>query len=232
MSHKKILLTGASRGIGYQTALLLADQGHHVIAVARSFDKLQELSHKAPGKIIPIKTDLSDTEDISKLVKEVESLFQTVDVVIHNAGGIKVKPFEELTDDDWQYHLDINYLSAVKLYRGVLPLLDAGSHILSISSMGGFQGASKFTGLSAYSVSKGALTTLTECLATELSHREIAVNCLCLGAVQTEMLEKAFPGIKAPVSASQMAEYIAEFGLTGHRFFNGKILPVALSDPE
>ncbi|MEX0773835.1 MAG: SDR family oxidoreductase [Balneolales bacterium] len=232
MSKKKILLTGASRGIGYQTALLLASQGHTVVAVARRADKLQELNQKYSSKIIPIKADFTKTGDISRLLKEVESLFQTVDLVIHNAGGIKVKPFEELSDDDWQYHLDVNLLSAVRLFRGILPMLSTGSHLLTISSMGGFQGASKFPGLSAYSVSKGALTTLTECLATEVSHKNIAVNCLCLGAVQTEMLEKAFPGIKAPVSASEMAEYIADFGLTGHRFYNGKILPVALSDPE
>lgn len=231
MSFKKILLTGASRGIGYQTALLLASLGHTVVCVARSADKLQELSIKYPDNIIPLQADISNGNAISNLIKEIKLRVQSLDLVIHNAGGITVKPFEELTDEDWQYLLDVNLLSAVRLFRVALPLLAPGSHLLNISSMGGFQGSAKFSGLSAYSVSKGALTILTECLANEFSEKHIAVNCLCLGSVQTEMLETAFPGVKAPVSASEMAEYIADFGITGHRFYNGKILPVALGDP-
>ena len=97
--------------------------------------------------------------------------------------------------------------------------------------MGGFQGSTKFAGLSAYSSSKSALSGLTECLAEELKDRNIAVNCLALGAVQTEMLGKAFPGYKAPLSAAKMAEFICEFALTGQLFFNGKIIPVSSTTP-
>jgi len=97
--------------------------------------------------------------------------------------------------------------------------------------MGGFQGSVKFPGLSAYSASKAALHTLTECLALELAEQEIKVNCLALGSAQTEMLEQAFPGYVSPVMAFEMGKYIADFALTGHRFFNGKILPVAISTP-
>jgi NAD(P)-dependent dehydrogenase (short-subunit alcohol dehydrogenase family) len=97
--------------------------------------------------------------------------------------------------------------------------------------MGGVQGSSKFPGLSAYSSSKSALSGLTECLAEELKTKNIAVNCLALGAVQTEMLAKAFPGYKAPVTPSQMAEFICDFALKGQHFFNGKIIPVSSSTP-
>jgi NAD(P)-dependent dehydrogenase (short-subunit alcohol dehydrogenase family) len=106
------------------------------------------------------------------------------------------------------------------------------SHIVNISSMGGFQGSAKFPGLSAYSVSKGALSILTEALSTEFASKDIRVNALCLGAVQTEMFEEAFPGFKAPLSAEEMGHYIADFALTAHRFYNGKILPVSLEDPD
>jgi NAD(P)-dependent dehydrogenase (short-subunit alcohol dehydrogenase family) len=98
--------------------------------------------------------------------------------------------------------------------------------------MGGFQGSDKFPGLSAYSVTKGTLSILTECLAVELQDKNIKVNCLCLGAVQTEMLNEAFPGLTAPVEASQMGTYISDFVINGHTFYNGKVLPVALQNPS
>ena len=94
--------------------------------------------------------------------------------------------------------------------------------------MGGFQGSAKFKGLSYYSASKAAIACLTECLANEFKPYGISVNCLALGSVQTEMLNEAFPGYKAPVDAKQMAGFIAEFALTGHRFFNGKIYLVII----
>jgi len=72
---------------------------------------------------------------------------------------------------------------------------------------------------------------LTECLAVEFASRKIKVNCLALGSAQTEMLEAAFPGYESPVMAFEMGKYIADFALTGHKFFNGKVLPVAMSTP-
>jgi len=89
----------------------------------------------------------------------------------------------------------------------------------------------KFPGLAAYSSSKGALLTLTEMLAEEYKEQGISFNALALGAVQTEMLEEAFPGYKAPVSAVEMANYIYNFALTGNKFYNGKILQVSSSTP-
>ena len=124
-----------------------------------------------------------------------------------------------------------NYLGHVRIIQALLPIMRAGSHILNIGSMGGYQGSAKFTGLSAYSASKAALHVLTECLAQELSDQQVKVNCLALGSAQTEMLEKAFPGYESPVMAFEMGKYVADFALTGHKFFNGKVLPVALSTP-
>jgi NAD(P)-dependent dehydrogenase (short-subunit alcohol dehydrogenase family) len=97
--------------------------------------------------------------------------------------------------------------------------------------MGGFQGTVKFAGLTAYSTSKAALCSFTELFAEEYKESTIKMNCLCLGAAQTEMLEEAFPGYQAPVSAEKMAEFIADFALKGHQWMNGKIIPVSLSTP-
>ena len=113
----------------------------------------------------------------------------------------------------------------------MFPVFNEESHIVNISSIGGVQGSSKFSGLSLYSASKGAISILTECLAEELKESKISVNALALGAVQTEMLAEAFPGYKAPLSATEMAKYIYDFALTGNKYYNGKILPVSISTP-
>ena len=105
------------------------------------------------------------------------------------------------------------------------------SHIINISSIGGIAGSSKFSGLSAYSSSKGALNILTEMLCEEFKDSGPSFNCLALGAVQTEMLEEAFPGYQAQVSSLEMANYIYKFSLEGNKFFNGKIIPVSTSNP-
>lgn len=225
-----IVITGASRGIGYQTALILAGAGHVVIAVSRSkegLEKLKDASQGAPGKIIPLVFDL-ESGDMKILSATINKNIGSIDVLLNNAGAIINKPFETISDAELLQVYKVNVLSVFSITRELLPLMKAGSHVVNISSMGGYQGSSKFAGLSAYSSSKGALTVLSECLAEELKPMNISVNCLCLGAVQTEMLSLAFPGFKAPIEAAKMAAFIADFAITGQRYFNGKILPVSL----
>lgn len=232
MESKTIIVTGASRGIGYETALALAEQKHTVIVVARSEKQLTELKRHYNDRIDAQPTDLTDDDQINRLLDHIEQQYESVDIVINNAGGLINKPFTELTDQDWQKMIDLNLMTAIKLVRALHERLSNGAHIVNISSMGGFQGSSKFPGLTAYSVAKGGLSILTECLTAEFADRNIKSNCLCLGAVQTEMLEEAFPGMKAPVSAKEMGSYVANFALNGSTYYNGKVLPVALSDPE
>jgi len=143
------------------------------------------------------------------------------------------KPFEEISAADLETVYNVNVFSVIRLIQGIMPLLDINqkSHIVNISSMGGFQGSAKFAGLSAYSSSKAAMACLTECLAEEFKEKNVAFNCLALGATQTEMLDEAFPGYKAPLTAAEMASFIAEFSLNAHRYMNGKIIPVSLSTP-
>jgi NAD(P)-dependent dehydrogenase (short-subunit alcohol dehydrogenase family) len=234
-----VLITGAGRGIGYQAALALsAERGTKVLAVSRSEANLNKLKEQAldknGAKIIPVLFDL-ETGNLDELAARVERECGTLDVLINNAAGIVVKPFAELAEEDFVKIYWLNVIRVASLTRKMLPLMKRKgpekSHVLNISSMGGFQGAAKFAGLSAYSSSKAALCGLTECMAEELKEMYIAVNCLCLGAVQTEMLQEAFPGYEAPVTPLQMGHYIAGFALKGHAFFNGKILPVSLSTP-
>lgn len=141
------------------------------------------------------------------------------------------KPFMELTQIDVAEMLQSNLMGHIKMIQHIVPYMSEGGHILNIGSMGAFQGSSKFPGLSAYSASKAALHNLTETLAVELADQNIHVNCLALGSAQTEMLEKAFPNYQSPIAAFEMGRYIAEFATSGHKLFNGKILPVAVSTP-
>lgn len=232
-----IIITGASSGVGFEAVLELIHQPEHkIIALARSEDKLTRLLEIAAGLnpdavVYPVAFDIVH-DDYEDLVKFVAFHFDSqVHVLINNAGTLINKPFRELSESEHVKMLQSNYIGHVRMIQHILPMMVAGSHILNIGSMGGFQGSMKFPGLSAYSASKAALHTLTECLAQELAAEQIKVNCLALGSAQTEMLEQAFPGYESPVMAFEMGKYIADFAISGHKFFNGKILPVAVSTP-
>ena len=233
-----IVITGASSGVGYEAALQLTkNSGNKVVALARSEDKLQKLSEavivRNPDSILfPFKFDIIHGEYDEELIPYLKENLGKVDILINNAGALINKPFTDLDQLDFVAMLQSNFLGHVKMIQNLLPLMNPkGSHVVNIGSMGGFQGSIKFSGLAAYSAGKAALHTLTECLALELEKSNIKVNCLALGSAQTEMLEKAFPGYTSPVKASEMGKLIAEFAVTGHQFFNGKILPVSVSTP-
>lgn len=232
-----IIITGASSGVGFEAVLELMLSGNHkVIALARSQENLTRLAEIAAGLnpdgvLYPIAFDIVH-DDYDGLQQFINSHFDgRIDVLINNAGVLINKPFTELLETDFVEMLQSNYIGHVRIIQSLYKLMPEGSHILNIGSMGGFQGSAKFPGLSAYSASKAALHTLTECLAQEFAELGIKVNCLALGSAQTEMLEKAFPGYESPVMAFEMGKYIADFAVTGHKFFNGKVLPVAVSTP-
>src|ERR1051325_385519 len=226
-----IVVTGASRGIGRELVQLFAadEKVKKVFAVSRDEKKLAELENE---KVIPLAFDLSK-KDLGLLSQDIVKHTVAVDVLVNNAGALVKKPFEEINADDLELLYNVNVFSPFRLVQMLLPMMgeSARGHVVNISSMGGYQGSAKFAGLSAYSSSKGALAVLSECLAEELKDKNISVNCLCLGAAQTEMLSTAFPGYQAPLSAKQMAQFIADFSLTGQNYFNGKVLPVSLSTP-
>jgi 3-oxoacyl-[acyl-carrier protein] reductase len=230
-----ILITGASKGIGFEAAKLLAQNPDTlVIAVSRNIDALTKLVEKQnTHALLPLKADITNPLHLRRIVSTIRTLKLPLDVLINNAGSIVNKPFEKISSKELQSVYATNVFAPFLLTQALLPLFNkkSRSHVVNISSMGGFQGSAKFPGLSAYSSSKGALSGLSECLAEELKEKNIAVNCLALGAVQTEMLQKAFPGYQAPLKPKEMAEFLCHFALTGQRFFNGKIIPVSSATP-
>lgn len=225
------LITGASRGIGYATARrLLAREDTVVLALARDQDRLRTLAGEADTSRLHWLTYDVTQPPTGELLDWV-ARHGPIHGLINNAGLLINAPFTDLSTQQWQDLFAVNVIGPAALMRALSPHFSAEAHIINIGSMGGYQGSSKFPGLSAYSAAKAALATLTECLAEEWKDRGIRVNCLALGAVQTEMLSAAFPGYEAPLSSDEMADFLAYFLREGHRYFNGKILPVSVSTP-
>lgn len=225
---KKIIITGTSRGIGFEMALQLANQGHQILAVSRKTPQ-ELINHQ---NITCLAIDIADFEQLYQIEQFIQSSWSNiVDVIIHNAGTLLFKPFTQITSEEFQYIYKVNVFAVAELTKICIPFMKKGSHVVTISSMGGIQGSMKFAGLSAYSSSKGAVITWSELLAEEYKEQGIAFNVLALGAVQTEMLQEAFPGYEAPITASEMAEYIANFALTGNKYYNGKVLQVSSTTP-
>ncbi len=224
---KTIIITGTSRGIGAELVKQFAAEGHTVISLSRNSNPELENLPNVYYKLV----DLSNDASVAAFAVELKDQFKSIDILIHNAGTIINKPFAEISSADFEYVYKVNVFGVAALTRAVLPLMGNGSHVVTISSMGGIQGSSKFPGLAAYSSSKGAVITLSELLAEEYKEQGVAFNVLALGAVQTEMLQEAFPGYQAPIYPNEMAVYIKDFALNGNRFFNGKVLEVSSSTP-
>ncbi|CAM4184730.1 SDR family NAD(P)-dependent oxidoreductase [Gillisia hiemivivida] len=225
---KHVVITGTSRGIGFEMVKLFSEAGHHIIALSRKSESLQALNLK---NVQVIACDITKEEELQKIAAHIAVTWNNVDVLINNAGAILNKSFAEGSLAEFKAIYDINVFGVAGLIQKLLPVMNSNSHVVNISSMGGVQGSMKFPGLSAYSSSKGALITLTEMLAEEYKENGPSFNVLALGAVQTEMLEEAFPGYKAPVSAKEMAKYIVDFSLTAQKYYNGKLLQVSNSTP-
>ncbi|UJH66509.1 SDR family oxidoreductase [Allomuricauda sp. SCSIO 65647] len=222
-----VIITGTSRGIGFELVKLFAEDGHRVLALSRNEKPVADLNLEG---VTAFPFDLGNTTDYHKVSKFLEG-WEKVDVLINNAGSLLNKPFLETTTQEFKTVYEVNVFGVAEITRTVLPKMNKKGHVVTISSMGGVQGSMKFAGLSAYSSSKGAVITLTELLAEEFKETGPSFNVLALGAVQTEMLEEAFPGYQAPLTALEMAHYIKQFALTGQQYYNGKLLQVSNSTP-
>ena len=225
---KTVIITGTSRGIGYELVSLFSNAGYSVLALSRNTNRVSKLNDK---NITPLKFDLNIPGDYKNVEIYINKHWKQVDVLINNAGSILNKPFSKTTIEDFKNVYNTNVFGVAELTKLVIPFMPSNGHVVTISSMGGVQGSAKFAGLSAYSSSKGAVITLTELLAEEYKDSGPSFNVLALGAVQTEMLEEAFPGYKAPLSAVEMASYIFDFSEKGQKFYNGKLLEVSSSTP-
>ncbi|MEI7499529.1 MAG: SDR family oxidoreductase [Bacteroidota bacterium] len=232
-----IIITGASRGIGFELVKALAKhRQNQIVAISRNGEALGELvAHCVrlypEAKVYPYEFDLNQFEFYPFIVQRIETFIHRCDILINNAGKLVNKPFNQFETTEFDDTFNVNVKSPFFLTQALLPILNKGAHVVNIGSAGGVQGSKKFRGLAAYTASKGALAVLTEVMAEEFAQYEIMVNCLALGAVQTEMFANAFPGAKALINPAQIANFIADFAVNGHKYFNGKVLPVSISVP-
>ena len=224
---KNVIITGTSRGIGFEMAKIFANKGYNVLALSRDSSKITAINNN----ISTLNFDITLDSDHLNLNKLLSSTMKEVHILINNAGLLVNKKFDETSSDDFLNIYNTNVFGVVKLIQTCLPYMKKNGQVINISSIGGVQGSMKFAGLSAYSSSKGALITLTELLAEEYKDLGIHFNVLALGAVQTEMLREAFPGYEAPTSAIQMAEYIFDFATKGSKLINGKIIQISSTTP-
>ena len=223
-----IVITGSSRGIGFELARLFANDGHKVLALSRNNAPIAALGHE---NISSFSFDLANMADYDKMDNFLKNNWSQVDILVNNAGKLLNKPFLETAMDEFEEIYKVNVFGVANITKRIIPLMPKNGHVVTISSMGGVQGSVKFPGLSAYSSSKGAVITMTELWAEEFKESGPSFNVLALGAVQTEMLEEAFPGYQAPTTAFEMANYIKNFALSGNKLYNGKLLQVSNSTP-
>ncbi|MFH1159819.1 MAG: SDR family oxidoreductase [bacterium] len=232
-----IIVTGASKGIGFETVKVFArSKQNHVLAIARSGKLLKELAEECKrvnqdAHVTPYEFDLQQFDFYPLILQRIQTYLPHCDILVNNAGKLVNKPFEKTDANDFDEIFNVNVKSLFLLTQAILPMMNKGGHVVNISSMGGVQGSQKFSGLSAYSASKGAVAVFTEALAEELKDNQIYVNCLALGGVGTELFERAFPHAKAAFNPNQIAQYIADFALNGHKYFNGKVLQVSVTTP-
>lgn len=229
-----IIVNGGSKGIGRAVVLrMAADKNNQILATGRNEGLLKDLQMECLNENVTyLRMDISlMNKEMAAIRDQIYNRFSRVDILINMAGSLIVSDFMKMHDNDSRKMMESNFFGPANLIKLVVPLMPAGSHIVNISSMGGFQGSSKYRGLAVYSASKAALSCLSECLAVELNESGISVNCLALGSVQTGMFENAFPGLKAPISPEEMAEFVSYFAVNGNKYFNGKVLPVAVNNP-
>jgi 3-oxoacyl-[acyl-carrier protein] reductase len=226
MTNKTIIVSGASKGIGFQVCRIAAEMGNTVYAVTRNVKPLNSIKG-----VNTVKLDITNESDIENFTKHIKNSKIKIDSLINNAGLLSNTPFKDSDTSVFEAIYKVNVFGLASLTRNLLPFINKKGHVVNISSMGGLERSSKFSGLSVYSSSKSAVNNLTELLAEEYKSTGPSFNSLAIGAVQTEMLEKAFPGIKASLNSSEMADYILNFALNGQQYFNGKIIPVSSSTP-
>lgn len=185
MKHKVTLITGAGQGIGAGIAKHLAKAGHAVVVADRNDDTAKEVAReieKAGGTALAVSGDVSKADDVTAMFKHATDKFGQIDVLVNNAGIFPFVSFAEMTDAQWDKVQAVNSRSVFLCAKAAIPVMPDGGRIISISSVAAQLG---FTGLVHYCASKGAVEAFTRALAVELAPRQITVNAVAPGAIET-----------------------------------------------
>ena len=226
-----VVITGISRGIGKATIQRALNLGYECIGLTRSETNIDpSLIENSNAHIIKV-----NWSDPIKIVEMITMILKgrCIDVLINNAATIKVVDLNDTDLDTMMNQFRVNAILPFLLSKELLHAnaFARGAHIVNIGSMAGYQDSAKFPGLGAYSASKAALACLTQSMAAEWGD-QLSINCLCLGAVDTDMLKAAFPDYQAKISDVQMASYIMHFAASAPELINGQVISVKKDDPR
>jgi 3-oxoacyl-[acyl-carrier protein] reductase len=218
------IVTGASSGIGLETAERLVADGARVAIFSRSGETLATIAARHEGKTLAIGGDVADPSDLGHLFAETEARLGTCDLLVNCAGMVDPKRIEATSIDDWDRMFAVNVRSAFLTARLALPGMIAHRRgtIVNVSSISGVIGPEKFPGFVSYCAAKGALISMTEALAVEVKEHGIRVNCVSPGSVDTAMLRAASATLAPDMSAAEVAEVILFLASDRSRPMNGQ----------
>lgn len=234
---KSVLVTGVGSGIGKEVCLNFLDKGWAVFGVLRNAEQSKRLNKegkKLKGELTLINVDLDEIDFTTRIIDILSDLkIKSIDVLINVAGRLDIKELVDIDSKHIEEVMKTNFLAPVLLTKAMIPYLSKSNHgnVVNITSMSGYQGSVRFSGLSVYGASKAALSSWTESIAVELASVNVHANALAIGSVNTNMLQKAFPDYQATINPEEMAEYIHGFADLGYKFYNGKTLSVAITNP-
>ncbi len=213
LKNQVALITGGGRGIGAATAEALARKGTQVIVASRTEAELiatVAALRTAGLKASLIVLDVADEAAVVAAFSRITAEWGRLDILVNNAAILLSGPFAEIAMSDWDRLLAVNLRGAALCARQAFRLMrDSGGSIVNVSSLGGLPGTDKFPGYAAYTVSKFAITGLTEALAAEGRDCNIRVNGVAPGAVDTVMLRQAAPHLRTRTGPADVAKVIA-----------------------
>ena len=186
LKDKTAIITGGGTGIGLATASAFCQEGAKVILFGRRKEKLEKAVEKLGGSAIIVQGDMTNNNDLDKLINETLHNFKKIDVLVNNAGLFNGSPLHEISDSQWDEIMDINIRSVFQLTRRVLPVMLSQKYgnIIHISSILGLIAVPQ---VAAYNVSKGALNQFSRSIAVEYGSSGIRSNSVCPGLIATDM---------------------------------------------
>ena len=233
--NKTVMITGGAKGIGYAIAKAFARDGANLIIASRNLNALEE-AKESIQKLYPEITvliqrcDVSSEYDVKLLFNRVVSEFGSIHYLINNAACLIKGDVLSLSSEDWATVLSTNVTGSFLCAKEAFNLMKVSSEdsaIVNVSSLAGIRGVEKFPGMVSYITSKHAVVGLTESLAVEGRDYAIRVNAVAPGAVDTEMLNTAFPDFKAKTKPEDIAEtflYLCDYNQSGA--MTGSILEI------